>query len=54
LSNVCKAKQVLEDDRADFTSKVQARSILLVSQEGYKWVETLPQKYTHSNVKSDT
>lgn len=32
------ARQVLEDDRADFTSKVQARSILLVNKEGARWL----------------
>lgn len=32
------AQQVLEDDRADFTSKVQASGILLVNKEGVSWL----------------
>lgn len=46
------AQQTLQDDRADFNSKVQAQSILLVSKEGYEWLKTSPQKKIRSNVKS--
>lgn len=38
------AQQTLQDDRADFNSRVQAQSILLVSKEGYEWLKTSPQK----------
>lgn len=32
------AQQIAEDDRADFTHRVQATAILMVSPDGIKWL----------------